>query len=1152
MSNRGPKNTKGAAIAVCIAALFSGAAALGYEISWSRMLVVPLGNSSDATAIVLCAFMLGMALGAWILGGIADRVKSPLKLYAWLELALGVYAIPMPLVIRWLGGTSFLTGSFEVSPIQAILRFAVFTIIVSIPSLVMGATLPVLVRAVSSKQGDTRTRVGLVYGFNTLGAATGATLAGFMVIPAVGLVMTSAFSAGFSFLAAFVALVLNKLIAPPPKELEQDDPSTGALAHLSVKRRRTLALLTAAVSGFVMLGAEVLYARVLTFVFGHDTYAFSVLLTFVLIGLGLGGLVHSKLSKRNPVALSAVILGLLALTLVDFFWVAASITVEAGRDPFNLGAVGSLGGSLRLELFRELLFAPILVLVPAVMAGTAFPAACTLMAEDGRKPGLRIGEVALVNGAAAAAGAVLVSFVLVSALGIQGSFVALALVGVAASLAILYFGKLLRPIRSAALRALPAVLCVLVIVAIPGALPKAMFLRAVGPNHQKIVHYEEGRTGTVAVTVNKINGEKQLFVNAVNEVTTRLVHDQSFKLLGHLGPLLHPNPKEGLMICFGAGLSAGAALVHPLKTLDVVELSSTIPGAAHQWKAENNDVLNDPRLRLHIDDGRHFLRGTDQRFDTITVDSTHPKAVDSWILYTKEFYALMKSKLADDGIAVQWVPLHGLSEREFKIIVRTFQTVFPNTTLWVNVGFETYGQAAYLKLVGTREPLLIDYKELTARLKEPRIRQDLAPFGMDAPEEILDAYLAGPRVTARWTEGLPIQTDNHPIVPFTTAYSKGRRMTADLLLGVRSSVVPILERMGDEEVLLRQKLATGEEVQGFLLAGMLDRALEAWPDGKKLALFEKRAATGEGYYIALAKQYNDDATKLFEIGSYLGNLGFVERARSLYEKALKKNPDDTRVRLNLAILLMDMGRGDQAAGMLEQLVRDVPGNPLVHYNLGVTLLKSGRPDPALLSFSRALSLDPELLSAKLNRAEAYLALGKLDRAERDLREVIATNRWTASAWDMLGRVEARRKSFDEAKTYHIRALELEPYRADSHYNLGIALQELGRFKEAAGAYQAALKINPQDADALNNLGLVYGAAQMYDKALAAHLMALDIDPGYAEAAFNTGLVYKALERPDKAVEFFGLALKLAPTLVQAQQQLDALGIDSVEVEVEEN
>ncbi|MCP4675744.1 MAG: tetratricopeptide repeat protein [Deltaproteobacteria bacterium] len=1134
-----------ALVAVVAAVLVSGAAGLAYEVVWSRMLVIPLGNSTDANALVLAAFMLGIAVGARLLGGLADRVQSPLKLYAALELLLGIFGIAMPFFIGAVGSAEVLRGSYADSPMTAIGRLTVAGLLVAIPSVAMGATLPVIIRAISVEVRDVRRRVGLVYGVNTLGAACGASLAGFVAIPTIGLALTSIGFACLSIGAAVIAIVVNMRV-----DSAKSSAPSEASDVLSSRRIATCALVGAAVSGFIMLAAEVLWARILTFVFGHDTYAFAVLLAVVLLGLGVGGFVHKKLAGRNPVIVLGLLVSLTSMALLDSFWMAGALVVEVGRDPFGLGAMGDLSSSLRLEFYREILFAPILVFIPSVLAGTAFPAACALYTGSVARAGSRVGTVTLVNGIASALGALLTSFALVALIGIQGAFFALAALGSVASIVILYLGGGFKEPRRIVILVAPIMATILVAIVMPSSLPRAMLQEAVGERHQRILHYEEGRTGTVSVTENTINGEKQLFMNAVNEVTTRLVHDQSFKLLGHLGPLLHPKPKNGLMICLGAGLSAGAALVHPLAKLDVVELSSTVPNATKLWKKENNNVLEDSRFKLHVADGRHFLAGTDEHYDVVMVDSTHPKAVDSWILYTKEFYELVRERLEDDGIAVQWVPLHGLSEQEFKVIVRTFLHVFPEMTLWVNVGFEVYGQAAYVKMVGTKEPLLIDYREFAMRLKEPRIERDLKPFGMAKPEELLDSFLAGPLAVNTWTQGLPIQTDIHPIVPYTTMLSAGRRMTAPLLLGVRSSVMPLLRRMGEGEAAIRKKLEMAREAQGFLLAGLLDRATETWPDGEKIGLFKKRAALGRDYYLALGEIYAEDAEKLFEIGNYLGNLGHVEEARRQYEKAIDIDDDDSRYKINLALVLLDLNENARAKEMLVEIVRAEPGNALAHYNLGVALSSSDNPKNARPHLEQAIQIAPDLIGARVARAQVLFDLGELNAAESELGEVVERNRWVAEAWDMLGLIETRRRDFGKAKNHHIRALSLEPYRASSHYNLGIALQESGQLKEAAAAYLAALRIDPRDAEAHNNLGLVYAGAGLYEQAAEAHRNAIDIEPRYAEAAYNLGLSYKALGRQLAAAEAFGLALKIAPGLTPAEQQLKDLGLERVEINVD--
>ncbi|HUT78432.1 MAG TPA: hypothetical protein VM285_12130, partial [Polyangia bacterium] len=706
--------------AVLSAATLSGAAGLCCEVAWTRMLVVPLGGAADATALVLASFMLGMALGARALGALADRVVSPLRLYALIEAGLALGAVGVPMLI----------GTLEAVPDP--LRIVLAALIVIVPSFLMGAAVPALARGLAGGTTGLGGLVGLVYGCNTAGGAAGAAVAGFALIPSLGLHLTSWTAGGTSLLAALIAALASRHIGAAAASAPATPVRPGP------RRARLLAALAAAAgSGAVMLGLEVLWARVLTFVFGHDTYAFASLLAVALLGIGLGGIAYRWLARRDPAAVAAWSLGLLALTALGSFWIAGGIDTAFGRDPFDLAESGLLATSLRLELYRELLFTPILVLAPSVAAGVSFPAAAALLVDEPRRAGAGVGLAVMANGVACAIGALVTAFALIPASGLGASFVVLSAVAAAAALPAVLLESSAGAGGSSrmrvAWRAAPLLGAALVAALLPTDLPRRMLLEAVGPRHQELLHYEEGRAGTVAVTRNRVNDERQLFVNAVNEVTTRLVHDQSFKALGHLGPLLHPRPERGLMICLGAGLSAGAALVHPLQQLDVVELSPSIPAAARLFATENNGALDDPRLKLHIGDGRRFLSGGSDTYDVVLVDSTHPKAVDSWMLYTREFYAAARARLGQDGILVQWVPLHGLSEDEFKIIVRTFLVEFPDGQLWVNAGFETYGPAAYAKLVGGREPLGIDYRELSFRLAEPRIARDLAPYGMDAP-----------------------------------------------------------------------------------------------------------------------------------------------------------------------------------------------------------------------------------------------------------------------------------------------------------------------------------------------------------------------------------------------------------------------------------
>ena len=1117
---------RGATLAIWVAAALSGGAALSYEICWSRALVVPLGNSMDAAAIVLAGFMLGIAVGARVGGAWSERAARPLRDYAALEVALGAYALVAPALLDSLS-TSSMVG----------LRYLAAVALITLPGLAMGASLPLLVRALTSDGEPLRLHISIAYGANTAGAALGAFVTGFWGLATVGVMRCSAYAAAASVVAALLAVLVGG---------DSRQPQPDASADASRFKLRRLAMAAAFVSGFAMLASELLWARVLTFVFGHDTYAFASLLALVLLGLGIGGFAQRLLARFDQGKLLAALLASSALALLSSFWFSASLVVEHGRDPFDLQGSGSFATSVWLELLRELSYTPLLVLLPSLVAGASFPTACTLYAGRGTDSGRSVGIIGLVNGVGSALGAVVGAFGLVGAFGIQRSFGVLALACGAASAWALFQLATHRDARRAVMASLPFVAIWALAMTMPRNLPRQMLLASVGARHNSLLFYREGRTATVSVIENSVNDERQLLINAVNEVTTRLVHDQSFKVLGHLAPLLHPKPEAGLMICLGAGIAAGAAVAHPLRRLDVVDLSPLVAHAARHFAPENNGVLDHPSFHLHIADGRQFLLNSDGRYDVAIVDSTHPKAVDSWILYTEEFYQLLRQHLADGGIALQWLPLHGLSEREFKIIVRTFQSVFPDMTLWANAGVETYGQVAYAKLLGTRNgPLVIDHARLTQRLNDPRVGRDLASYGVASAAELLDLFVAGPEAIAAWTEGLPTQTDDHPLVPYTTDYSHGRRMEPRLLLTVRSSVAPLLANATADEV---SAIEQAHDTQGLVLAGLLDQAAERRPVGAKVRLYREQRRTTEPYYLALAEIYADDPDQLFAFGTQLGNLGHPGSARRLYQRVLSLRSHDFKTRLNVALL--DLGAGDvsSAVNSLATLRAEMPASPIVLHNLGVAVLATQEPSVAAVHFEEALALDPGSLPIRLSLGRAYLQAKQLDRAEATVRAVVDRNRFVAAAHDLLGHIATARRDHRAAAEHHRRATELAPYSAASHQSLGLALQASDQ--PADRAFRAVLAIEPHHADALDSLGRAHAQRGDFERAADLHLQALDADPHRSVAAHNLGLALRGQGRANDAVGAFCLALRLAPNLKAAQQQLVELGKPTVCAELD--
>ncbi|MBN1610088.1 MAG: tetratricopeptide repeat protein [Polyangiaceae bacterium] len=1058
---------------VWLAATCSGMAALGYEICWSRALVVPLGNSTDATTLVLATFMLGMAGGAWLAGSWSERVRSTLRIYAAAEFALGLFALAAPELLASLSGIPVVTWSVGSARLGMPFRTITAVAVLVLPCLAMGASLPLLVRSLTGPGVPVRARISLLYAANTLGAAGAACWTGFSGIATLGIARCSAVLALGSFAAAALAAVVARWGTTP----DCVAPVSARDSAIPPPRPvRNFALVAAFVSGLVMLAAEVVWTRMLTFVFGHDTYAFSALLAVVLCGITLGGFAHRFVSALDQTRVVGTLLACLGGCLALTFWCASTLVIERGRDPFALAAIGSLSTSAWLGLCRELGYAAVLVLAPSMLAGALYPATCSLYAGSAADTGRSVGRIGLVNGVGSAVGTLAAALGAVSAAGIQGVVLGLASIAGATALGALAAEDRRGPVFARACTVVPVLLTIGILARLPGALPQKVLLSVVGPRHQKLLHYEEARTGTVAVIESRINAERQLLINGVNEVTTRLVHDQSFKLLGHLGPLLHPRPRTAVMICLGAGLSAGAALAHPLERLDVVDLSSAVPRAARHFAVENNGVLDDRRLRLFTEDGRQFLLNSTESYDLAIVDSTHPKSVDSWILYTREFYALVHDRLADGGILVQWLPLHGLSEREFKLIVRTFLGVFEHTTLWASAGFEPYGQVAYAKLVGRRGgPVGIDPAALARRLAEPRIQGDLAPYGMGSVAELLDSYVADAVAVARWTDGLPEQTDDHPLVPYTTELSRGRPMIPALLLGARSHAPPWLRRPSPDGSPPQCELARAYEAQGLVFAGNLWRARELYPQGNKLALFEAQAHTAPGYYASLAERYPSDTERLFEAATQLGALGYAREAKPIYERALRLRPRDERLRLNYGVLLLRLGEVDPAVSVLVALRRERPDSALALSNLGAALMVQSDPAAARALLRESLSWDPDALGTRLALAEAELALGESAEAERGLVELVARNPWVTEAHDLLGLAAFARQQWQLAVEHHRRAVDLDRYRPSFQAHLGRALEALGDWKGAGTAYEASLRLDPDATSVREALGRVQAA-----------------------------------------------------------------------------
>jgi spermidine synthase len=1023
---------------VCVLFFFSGATSLIFEVLWSLQFVTVFGNSSYSISVVLCAYMTGLGLGGFVGGKFADRITRHVAMFSAVQAAIAFWAFVVPVLLEWLRelAPKLSILSPESLLVSTVARFAFSFCILAVPCFLMGTTLPLLSRAVTNSEQQVGRRVGVLYSLNTLGAACGCLAAGFWMLQALGLRLTNLLALAVNLLVAVAALALSRSLTPsrqpvPPAipESELNGRQLNKKDYRGVRMEQYLLLSVAFINGLVSLACEVLWFRYLAFL-KLDAYVFPTILCIYLLGLGLGALVYGVLAGRLrfPMrALGIIEFGLATSILATF---AVTALIFASGPPRTLG--------LPAMAFCT-------VFPPVVLMGVAFPLLCSLYAKQVQTLGARIGLLVTFNTAGTVLGSLLPTFVLVPLLGIQKSLVLISILcGGIATVVLILNSKKDRSLipRGAALGYGLGLLVFLM--AVPWNLCQRVFLATDCKlaRHTELLAYVEGRTGTAILARNVVSHCKALYINGLCEAPARYVHQVCFKLLGDLGPMLHPNPDRVLMICFGGGMAAGAVVQLPeVQSLTVVDLESSVVAAASLLAEENNRVLENPKTHVVIDDGRNYLMMDRRKWPVIISDSTHPKSSDSWVLYTKEFYELVRERLTDDGIFVEWVPSHDLRTAEFKTIVRTFQSVFPHTSLWVVPGLDEEGGFAYYGLlVSTPAPLRIDFSSLRKRLSAEPVRADLEPFGLQSPAGFLDAFLSSEDGVRTWVGEGPINTDDLPYTYYnTSSCSKGPLMNQFNFLEPMEDPWPFLTGVGrgDSETQLHAELELRVKAKRSIISGPPDKTLLPgdiryqhmcllyeqapaylkkmtrwyWDDPKILPFFAMVMGhyPGTEKYLALVYEHvleldpKNAGALSFLAGHYARN-GEMDTAEKYYRRAMQFAPDSAQLRMNFALLLNITGRQGEAFRQWE-LAAATSEDTRAADQWGICLVMERRLLEAEQWFRRAVDLDPTNISARLHLAALLRTKGGIFEAGTHLEYVLKLDPENKLALGMLGRTE---------------------------------------------------------------------------------------------------------------------------------------------------
>ncbi len=661
---------------------FTGFSTLVYEICWVRQATLIFGVSVYAYSAVLTAYMGGMAIGNLLFGKKADRTTYLYRLFAYLQIGLALSGILAVFLLSGFRGTyAYLVQILQPNHSTiTIIRLSLALIAMILPAICIGGMVPVMARINAMRDGQVGYDVGNVYVINTLGSVVGCGITAILLIRWMGLRETVFLAAGLNLVLAYVISRTMAIQVPIKIRSKQQTHMQKDKGRKQIPNFARFLLIAYGISGFAALGYEIVWARIISLHTIGAIYSFSIMLTVFLSGLTLGGLIGTRWVHRRNVGFTQfgfleIGIGLLALLVLPIFFQINRLSIESIFGSY------SITGQI---LFEGLL--SIITLFPVtVLIGMAFPFVSSIYTmERAEKVGAEIGSVISINTIGSIVGSLLTGFLIVPALGLQRSTFLLATLNVFVGvMAIWIYTKSRERTRLVGFSILAGIILLGIF------LPPRKYLGYWESVRERLLFYEEGVETTVAVYDAGPNNPKFSTVNGRIEVPTDVLSMRAFYLLGHLPALLQPNAQNALMLSFGNGISTGALATHSISNIDVVELAPEMINAAEVYSVENRNVLNINRLDVHIEDARNYLMQTKQTFDIITTDATHPANSASWILFTAEFYRDVKDHLADDGVFLQWVPIHSLSIHDYLSIIKTFQYTFPTATLWYTGGSHT-------------------------------------------------------------------------------------------------------------------------------------------------------------------------------------------------------------------------------------------------------------------------------------------------------------------------------------------------------------------------------------------------------------------------------------------------------------------------------
>lgn len=761
------------------AAIFlSGFSALIYQLIWVRLLGLVFGVSSFAVATVVAVFLLGLGLGSYFFGRWSEHARDPLKIYVYVELGIAGLSLVSYLIIDALPVYRYLheyaynnLGLYGLSLVRLVLS----VLVLLPPVFLIGGTMPLIAKYFLTVPQQLGSNFSKLYYLNTLGASAGVLLTGFVFAQYFGVLATLMIAVAGNLLVAIIIGGARRETEPVQASADEKAPYSYMLVILFV-------------TGFIALGYEMLWVRILSTYSLSTSQAFALVLAGFLLGFSVGSyLVSRKVDRRvdleawfSRVCIATALSGAVVLLMFRRFeQITFFLAQSTPADYLTL--------SLAMAFFVSF--------IPAVFMGILFPLGLRIYAQDTHRIGVKAGKIFLANTAGCVFGTLLTGFVLIPFIGMWNTTLLLV------NMSLLIATYLL--VRAPGFpRAQGASLLVVAILAnlLVFSDSKTFHAELKGPDYHtaatgfEVIYYAEGLSGTVTAIEGR--NYRGLFVDGQNVSGTDPVLLADSRMLAHVPLLLAKDPGVALTVGYGTGTTSGSMLLHDIE-VHAVDIEEEIIEAAPLFESVNYGSYANPNLKIVLDDARNYIDVVDREFDVIVTDVTNLKYKRNPYLYTREYFQIMQDALTEDGIAAAWLPLGGLSFADLRTLIATFSSVYRHTTAWYFTPYPTH----FIILIGSPEPLSVDLAALAGKME--KVRADLSTVRVENVYQLASMLLLSEQDVAELVAGQKLHTDNRPILEFS-----------DMRLYMVTDVAPNLERLLDyqQESLSRYFLGTDEQI----------------------------------------------------------------------------------------------------------------------------------------------------------------------------------------------------------------------------------------------------------------------------------------------------------------------------------------------------